>query len=86
MRKQPSVIKSDRVRMSGRRAIAPGASSPAAPGRPGREAGQATARIVEQGPSTVVIEVTCPCGRTTLLACAYDAASSGGESTEPDTQ
>lgn len=33
--------------------------------------GLARARIVEQRPDGVIVEVTCTCGRTVLLQCDY---------------
>lgn len=68
------ILKSPDVRMAGPRKIGP---------RPGRAAGPgerpATARIVEQAAGRAVIEITCPCGRTTLLQCRYDEPPGGGE-------
>ncbi|MBS3734268.1 MAG: hypothetical protein KGY99_05005 [Phycisphaerae bacterium] len=83
MSRQPSVIKSDRVRMSGRRAVGEAPSSPpAGAANPRTEAQSPTARIVEQGPAAVVIALTCPCGRTTYLECAYEGASAPSDAGE----
>jgi len=44
-------------------------------GRPGQDqGGAATAKIVEQGDGTAVVEVTCACGRRTRVNCTYARA------------
>ncbi len=45
-------------------AMAEGAASPSSPTASG-------VRIVQNHPEYVVIEVTCPCGRTTQIRCDY---------------
>ncbi|MFW6132403.1 MAG: hypothetical protein ACOC8F_00795 [Planctomycetota bacterium] len=67
-----TVIKRDRVRLSGRRAIGP-AGARASAGEGGSPAGEPKARIVEQDQDAALIEVTCPCGRKTYLRCTYPA-------------
>lgn len=60
-------------------AAAPGATSrpaPAAPAGPG-------VRITQSHPDYAVIEVTCPCGRTTSIRCDYAAASPSPVQQEP---
>ena len=71
------VIKNDQVRMAGPRRLDQ-ASRPAGP-PPGGEVlmdtpqTQATARIVEMGPASALIEVTCPCGQKSYVRCDYQA-------------
>ena len=68
------VIKNEQVRMAGPRrldqvgAAAAGGPAGAAGGEPA-----AGARIVEMGPTSALIEVTCPCGQKSYVRCDYQA-------------
>ena len=48
------------------------AVSPAGPESSSDVAG-ASVRIAQNHPQYAVIEVTCPCGRTTYIRCEYDS-------------
>ena len=65
------VLKAPQVHLAGPRTIgSPAAGLPAATPMP-------TARILEQSDGRAVIEVTCPCGRVTQLACTFDPTPRG---------
>ena len=68
------VLKGDKVKLQGRLQLdfmQPGSSLPKT-----KTAVSATpqARIIENNPEFVVVEVTCPCGSKTQLKCDYAAA------------
>ncbi|KPK86766.1 MAG: hypothetical protein AMJ81_00450 [Phycisphaerae bacterium SM23_33] len=67
-RTQGGVLKKDTVRMAEGHGLIGGPA-----GQPGQASGPA-ARIVEQGQTGVLIEVTCVCGRKTQLQCDYAPA------------
>ncbi len=71
-----SVLKKDRVRMEGRRRIGGPAATSDSPPAPG---GQPTARLVSVSDAGALVEVTCACGRTTLLQCDFDAAAAAND-------
>lgn len=80
-----AVLKKDRVRMEGRRriggpAVAPG-SSAAPAGGAAAPGGQPAARLVSVSDAGALVEVTCACGRKTLLQCDFDAAAATGGGT-----
>lgn len=76
------VIKNEQVRMAGPRRLDQ-AEFAAGNGLTGtRQTGdaltdtlptQAAARIVEMGPTSALIEVTCPCGQKSYVRCDYQA-------------
>jgi len=47
---------------------------------------QARARIVENHPDFALVELTCPCGRTTYVRCEYAQAAASAVGGEPGPQ
>ncbi len=67
------VVKKDMVRPAGTRQLGGAVSAAVAASQAACAAGGGApaARIVEQSDRGAVVEVTCACGRKTLLHCAY---------------
>jgi len=66
------VIKNEQVRMAGPRRLDQAAAGNALAGTLQAEPA-AGARIVEMGPTSALIEVTCPCGQKSYVRCDYQA-------------
>jgi hypothetical protein len=60
---QSGLVKKDRVRITGSRALAAGAAGAVSPAP--------SARIVEKNDSGAMVEVVCACGRKIHLHCRY---------------
>ncbi|HET6427496.1 MAG TPA: hypothetical protein VFJ30_03730 [Phycisphaerae bacterium] len=69
MAQHSALLKKGTFTLAGSRRLDGAAAAPA-PGTPG-SAAQPKARIVQEHPDGVVIEVTCSCGRTTHVQCDY---------------
>jgi len=58
-------------------------STPAAPcAGPHAGSGAPTVRLVQNHPEYAIIEITCPCGRSTQVRCDYAAANPPAAATE----
>ena len=70
-----AILKKDTIKLVGRSRLGPGG---------GPRASAAGARIVSQEDGCVTIEVSCGCGRKTLLKCSYGPGVAGrAEGAEP---
>jgi len=73
MAQHSALLKKGTFRQIGSRRME-GAAAGAAPAAAPGTVVEPSVRIVQERPDGVVLEVTCPCGRTTLIQCDYVAA------------
>jgi len=79
------ILKSDEVRIEGRFRLELGATGPTTPKTRSVGTAAPSVKILESRPEYALMELTCSCGRKSVVRCEYDDTSTA-KSTQPTTK